>query len=301
MELRRLETFVVVAAELNIRLAAKRLGVTQPAVSVQLQVLETELGFELLQRHQNRIVGLTAAGACYLPAAQQLVVQLRMARQSALDVANGHTAVVKIGLCEDVATGSPVWHTLGACAQLDHLMLRFVELPPAELVQFVRAGVIDLAFVPLMMDLQGLRVVHRWAESWLAVLPAGHRLANRPHLSPADLTNESLILGERDEPGAGLQLIEQAFSQSGMPAPSVVRAKHRSTMMVLAATGRGIAFVPESLRLLDLPGMSMVPFLAPSLEIGVVAPAPAADHPLNEASERVGLRLASPQRPDSST
>lgn len=301
MELRRLETFVVVAAELNVRLAAKRLGVTQPAVSVQLQVLEAELGFELLQRHQNRIVGLTPAGARYLPAAQQLVVQLRMARQSASDVADGHTAVVKIGLCEDVATGSSVWHDLGACAQLDHVKLRFVELLPADLVQFARAGVIDLAFVPLMMNLQGLRVIHRWTESWLAVLPAGHRLASRAQLSPADLTGESLILGERDQPGAGLQLIEQAFSRSGMPTSSVVRAKHRSTMMVLAATRRGIAFVPESLRLLELPGMSMVPFLAPSLEIGVVCSAATANHSVKETVEKIGLRLACTQQSDPST
>ncbi|MGJ7497889.1 LysR substrate-binding domain-containing protein [Variovorax sp. RT4R15] len=300
MELRRLEIFVVVASELNVRLAAKRLGVTQPAVSLQLQILETELGFELLQRHQNRIVGLTAAGACYLPAAQQLVIQLRLARQSALDIADGHTAVVKVGLCEDVATGSQVWHALGACAKVDHLMLRFVELPPVELVEFTRARAIDLAFVPLMMNVQGLRVMHRWSESWLAVLPSAHHLANRSSLEPADLANEFLILGARDQAASGHQLIEQAFGQSGIPVRSVVRAKHRSTMMVLAATGRGIAFVPQSLGLLNLPGLTMVPFSAPNLEIGVVSPIRLEDQPPNEAVELLSGRLTSLQIPLSS-
>ena len=61
MELRQLRTFQVVAEELNMTKAAKRLKYTQPTISLQLQSLEKELNVTLITRVGNKNV-LTAAG-----------------------------------------------------------------------------------------------------------------------------------------------------------------------------------------------------------------------------------------------
>jgi len=47
--------------------AAKSLGISQPAVSKQIRLLETDLDLELLIRRSNRIVGLSSAGERFSP------------------------------------------------------------------------------------------------------------------------------------------------------------------------------------------------------------------------------------------
>src|SRR5258708_39996518 len=63
IELRHLRYFVVVAEELNLRRAADRLEITQPAVTKQVARLEEQMGVSLFARARHRLAGLTSAGA----------------------------------------------------------------------------------------------------------------------------------------------------------------------------------------------------------------------------------------------
>jgi len=69
VELRHLRYFLAVAETLNFRLAAERLHLAQPALSVQIKALEQHLGARLFER-TTRSVRLTQAGAVFLKDAQ---------------------------------------------------------------------------------------------------------------------------------------------------------------------------------------------------------------------------------------
>ena len=62
IELRHLRYFVVVAEELNLRRAAGRLEISQPAVTKQVARLEEQMGVSLFARARRRLAGLTSAG-----------------------------------------------------------------------------------------------------------------------------------------------------------------------------------------------------------------------------------------------
>jgi DNA-binding transcriptional LysR family regulator len=70
MELRHLEYFVAVAAELNFSRTAQRIHVVQSALSAAVGKLEKELGVELFDRSKRQIA-LTAAGEAFLEHALQ--------------------------------------------------------------------------------------------------------------------------------------------------------------------------------------------------------------------------------------
>src|SRR5260370_8474636 len=72
MELRNVRAFVAVADERNFGRAASSLNLTQPALSLRIQVLERELGIQLLRRNA-REVHLTPAGEALLVHAKALV------------------------------------------------------------------------------------------------------------------------------------------------------------------------------------------------------------------------------------
>jgi DNA-binding transcriptional LysR family regulator len=72
MDTRQLETFVAVVERRSFSQAAERLGVTQPAVSLQIQALEKRLGTKLLDRSGRRVEP-TEAGMRLYRGAQRLL------------------------------------------------------------------------------------------------------------------------------------------------------------------------------------------------------------------------------------
>lgn len=65
VELRQLHYFIVIAEELNVTKAAKRLHMAQPPLSRQLKQLENELGLLLFERNNNKRLLLTAEGELF--------------------------------------------------------------------------------------------------------------------------------------------------------------------------------------------------------------------------------------------
>src|SRR5690625_3887007 len=88
MDERLLTAFLTVAETRNVSVAARKLNITQPALSRQLQKLQRHLRIDLLQSHHSG-VGLTAAGEEFLPVAQQVVDEIHKAEAFARMLSTG--------------------------------------------------------------------------------------------------------------------------------------------------------------------------------------------------------------------
>lgn len=96
MELRHLRYFVAVAEEQNVTRAAARLHVSQPPLSRQIQDLESELGFALLERTAKSI-RLTEAGKVFLTEARAVLRRADEAVLAARAVAGGQRGEFHLG------------------------------------------------------------------------------------------------------------------------------------------------------------------------------------------------------------
>jgi len=180
MELRQLEAFVAVAAELHFGRAAQNLHMSQPALSELIQRLERELGTPLFTRTTRR-VALTAAGSELLGRAKVILDDLTAAKAAVRRIAAGDAGTVRVGITPPVAPvlGSHLRDALSAHAPDVVLDLQRMWLP--HLTSAIAGGTIDVAITcGLVPDPDGVVGEVFCGEPLLAGLRPGHRLAGRP-------------------------------------------------------------------------------------------------------------------------
>src|SRR6266576_1035773 len=96
MDPRRLMTFRIVAHERSFSRAAEQLSLSQPSVSHQVGLLETEIGLRLLDRGRGGL-RLTQAGTVLLEHADHVAWRLQMADTQITDLARERRDEVRLG------------------------------------------------------------------------------------------------------------------------------------------------------------------------------------------------------------
>jgi DNA-binding transcriptional LysR family regulator len=96
MELRQLAYFLAIAEERNFTRAAQRIPIAQPAISQQIQRLESELGESLFVRDRRGIT-LTAASEALLPHARAMLASAEQAREGITALSGLRTGRLAIG------------------------------------------------------------------------------------------------------------------------------------------------------------------------------------------------------------
>ncbi|MFB7950326.1 LysR substrate-binding domain-containing protein [Kitasatospora phosalacinea] len=235
MELRQLRCFVAVAEELHFGRAAERLLLGQPAVSQQVRRLERELKVELFDR-SPRYVRLTPAGERFLPAARNVLAAEDAARALAADLAA--PTVLRLGtvggLGEQLEDILDTYRT-----QAPTVRVELHAEPVRERLARLSDGRLDAAFVrgALPGADDGLRYLPLWQDELVIALPAGHPLAERPEVDLADLAALPLLMTERRNHPALVDLVADACARAGfrpLPGPP-----HHTLQNTLAAIGSG--------------------------------------------------------------
>jgi DNA-binding transcriptional LysR family regulator len=196
-ELRHLRYFVAVAEELNFSRAATRLHMAQPPLSVAIKQLEQELGTDLFLR-STREVRLTEAGRVFLDGARRTLAEADRAIAVARRAGAGELGQLKVAF-----SWSARFETLPALGQAlrarhPDIELLTQEMWNAEMVNALRSAAVDLAISlcpELVSDLAD-EVIR--TEPVVAVLSAGHSLANEEAIPLASLGEEEFLLFPRE-------------------------------------------------------------------------------------------------------
>jgi DNA-binding transcriptional LysR family regulator len=249
MEFRQLRYFVTVAQELHFGKAAERLEITQPALSKQIRVLETELGIQLFTR-TKRTVKLTKAGEIFLSEARQLLQQADRAIKLAQRTALGEVGRLTIGF-----TATAIYTVLPELigrfrVHYPQVELEMLELCTEDQVTALNRSEIDLGFLHPPIDARGLEIYPILAEEFVAVLPKQHYLLFKQSLSLEDLAQESFILHPRSEGPFLYDEFLKLCHQAEFKPQIVKEVGSHQTRICLVAAGMGITFIPTGLQIL---------------------------------------------------
>ncbi len=242
MELTPLKTFVAVAETGQMTLAAARVHLSQPAVSVQLKKLEEELGERLFDRTARGLI-LTAAGALFLD-------QVRIALRA---IESGVEAVAELTGLErgtlHVGGGATATTYL-----LPPLLRRFHDLFPRvtisvreqgsrHVVEAIARGELDLGIVTFTPELseRPVRLIPWLRDELVLIVPPGHRLEGRGVFEDTDLEGEQLVLFEAGS--AVRRLIDERLNASGIERSIVMELRSIAAIKQMVAAGIGCGFV----------------------------------------------------------
>lgn len=195
LSLRDIEYVVAVDDLRNFSRAAERCGVSQAGLSEQVRKLEQLLNVTLFER-SRRHVAPTPEGERLIALGRDVLASAR----NLLEVARAHTGpldgLLHIGLL----------HTLGPYyipgllprlrEEYPQLGLRLYEKTTADLVQALRQGELDTAILAPTPLSDSLEQVVLFQEPFLCVFPREHELAQKEHISLADLGRPDLLLLE---------------------------------------------------------------------------------------------------------
>ena len=195
MTLIQLESLVALDRHRNFVRAADQVAITQPALSMQMQQLEAELGVKLFDRSRKPLA-ITEAGAVVVAQARQVLAQVRQLRQAVGGLQTEMAGALRLAAIPTVAPYLvplflPRW--LQAAPKVE---LQVSEALTSEVLQALTSDAADVGIVvtPLAEVPTGLRVIPLYYERFYAYVSPLSALSQLAELSPEDLSQAPLVL-----------------------------------------------------------------------------------------------------------
>jgi DNA-binding transcriptional LysR family regulator len=274
MDTRQLAAFCAVVERKSFSQAAERLGVTQPAVSLQIRSLEQRLGMQLLDRSGRRVEPTEAGLRLYASAQKLLALE-----QQLLEDVSGEAEGVLSGTLELGASTGPGGNVVPV------LLCEFHEAHPDVRVRLsvsdTHSVVARVAERELELGVVGAAPRHRgvtyepfFRDEVVLACPSGHRFAGKT-VSLDDLRDERLLVMQE---GAGVrQVIEDELRTVGTRLRDLgvrVELGLQESVRSAVAAGHGLTFISRTALESDLAAgtisMARVRGLDPVREIYLV-------------------------------
>jgi len=241
MEIRQLKAFLAIAEAKTFTAGARRVNITQAAISMQIRQLEDEVGLPIFTRTPRRVI-LTEAGEYLLERARKILREHDSALAEIAEVAGAEYGRLRIG------SASAMFATQQLPAIIQKLKQKF---PKSELsvnsgtserlVDKIMHGEVDIAFVSLPVENLNITTELLFSDEIVAIAHPKHPLAKEKFISAATLAGEKLILGEQG--GNTRRMVDEFFNAANV-RPNITMELSRQeaiNRMVENNLGVGIA------------------------------------------------------------
>jgi DNA-binding transcriptional LysR family regulator len=258
--------------------AGKALGLTQPAVSRQVALLEQRLGTQLVRRSRQGVQP-TEAGRILAEHARAVAERLARAEADVAELAGRPRGRVRLGsFFTAFAQLAPEIDAL-AQANLPDVDVEheLVDRPTA--FNRLATGDLELAVV-FEHDFEpqpppaGIELVPLFADPVRVLLPAGHRLAQRNAVAYKDLARETWL---RAHDGGAARLLDHVLAQTGLQPRIRLAGRGDEPVegQVYVVAGAGVMLAHELNVIVDREGIAVRPLAgtAPVRFIQAAAPA----------------------------
>jgi LysR family transcriptional regulator, low CO2-responsive transcriptional regulator len=264
LTLRQLRAFAATLAGGSQAAAAQRLGVTQPAVTLQLRNLRDLAGVELLQRTDKGVLP-TDAGRALLELNERIALALDDCVQLLETIKGATGGRVAVGAVSTAKYFVPA--TIGAFAQrFPDIEFKLTIGNRSQVMQGLRDYSLDLAITGRPPEDMALESRLIGDHPNIIIAKAGHPLASRKGLELRELAHEAFLMREQ---GSGTRQLMQRLTDDADFQPKIgMEFDSNETIKQAVMAGLGIAFISAHtvaseiehgrLSVLDVVGLPMV-------------------------------------------
>lgn len=285
MTLRQLRYFAALGEELNYRLAAEMLFITQPALSTAIKQLEHQFGVVLFTRN-TREVALTDLGAAWLPQVQQALAGVDAVVENLVTLSGTRQGRLRLGYL--IGTGADLLFRVARHFESAYpdVTVEPIEFDFADPTAGLADGSTEVALIRPPVDLPNHRMLILDSESWMACLPRDHRLAERTEVTISELLDDPIVCAPLTAGTWRDYWLAMDVRGNRPPNIAAVAATYEAETTSIAR-GLGISFTTSSVaRFYDRPGIVYVPITDRPPSHTALAWNPAALSPQAEALVR---------------
>ncbi len=243
MKIQQLRYLYEVARQgLNVSLAAEKLHTSQPGVSKQIQLLEEELGVDILVRHGKRITGITEPGQKILAITERILRETENLTRVGADI-TGETE----GSLSIVTTHTQARYALPSViktfsARYPDVQLRLHQGNPTQIVEMATSGEADIAIATEAIALcEELVMLPCYQWNRCVIAPPGHPLLTDPVLTLERIAEYPIIT--YDFAFTGRSQINKAFAEHNLNPNVVLMALDADVIKTYVELGLGIGIV----------------------------------------------------------
>ena len=246
MDLRQMEHFLAVAEEQQFTRAAALRRVSQSGLSASIRTLEDELETTLFTR-TTRSVELTEAGRALLPHARSLVAQAAAGKDAVVATKGEVVGELRLGAEQCLGVVDIPELLARFYARYPKVRVAFLQAGTLELLDLVRAGELDVAFVADSPDAprSNAPLAHRVlaTEPMVALCSPHSVLAKRSRVSWEDLANEVFV--DFHLSWAMRAINDKAFAERGISRDLRFTVNDVHTLLDMIHRQLGVALVPR--------------------------------------------------------
>jgi DNA-binding transcriptional LysR family regulator len=254
MEIRQLTLFVALAEELHFGRTAARLNIAQPALSIQIQNLERDLGVQLFVRSTRR-VQLTKAGTVFYERSRRILSDLENSRQVAQAIAGKDLKKLTIGTIYPATFGVLPAFLAKIGRRFPDVKIHVRTGTSETIIREIEAGNVNVGFIRPLENLGSLRCLGIGNERYILAVTEGSLLARLPKISIDDLRPQKIIAFARSNLSYTEDYFYRMFREHDLLDSIAYTCDDTLSLFSLVSSGLGVGFVPEWMK--ELPNRSV--------------------------------------------
>ncbi|HDX2367868.1 TPA: LysR family transcriptional regulator [Escherichia coli] len=249
MDVRQLRYFVAVANTRNFTRASEQLHIAQPPLSRQIQLLEEELGVQLLLRN-SRPLRLTEAGRSFYEQALQIINRLDQLKNTTRQIGLNQRQTLSIGFVASTLYGGLPMLVSKLRQHYPDVDIQLVELTSMQQFAALKSGRIDVGFGRIRSNDSSVeRIVLREERLVLALPPGSPLTEGDEQFTLKALEGQKLIVYPKELRPSFADHILSLLNDQAIRPSEVHEVREIQTALGLVAAESGICLIPASARL----------------------------------------------------
>lgn len=244
MELHQLKLFIDLVREGSFTRVAERNKLTQPAVSLQIQRLENELGAKLLERTTRRVL-VTEEGQILASYARDILARAEEARQVLQERRGQMIGTIRVAAIHSVGLHELPSYLKRFIRMYPEVHLHIEYHPSDTVYQLVNQGAADVGLVAYPEARDSLITIPFLEDEMVVIVNPDHPLAkdHADSIRLEDLSGCEIIAFDSSIPTR--RATDSVLSQAGVRVSIKMECDNVEIMKKMVEVGLGIAFVPQ--------------------------------------------------------